>query len=357
MCGEIPEDLQGGGGRVSMRILLIMDPGIPVPPTLYGGHERLVSLFAEEYHKMGHEVTLLAGPDSHCSGKTVTFGTNDLGRSKQVRFNEARFVWKYLRNNRNSFDLIHNFGRLVYLLPVLNNPVKKIMTYGRPVAQGGIKIVTSLPNRNLIFTACSDNCVATGNVKGRWETVYNAIDFSQYKLNTKVTEDAPLMFLGRLDRIKGAHTAIQVAKATNNQLVIAGNISHTEEDQAYFNTVIEPQIDNKQIKYVGPLNDAEKNSRLGHAKALLFPIEWDEPFGMVMIEAMACGTPVIAFRRGSVPEVVENGITGFIVDDAAGMQQKIAEIDTIDRNLCRKTAMERFNVDVIARDYLQLFNS
>lgn len=357
MRGEIPGDIQGGGERVSMRILLIMDPGIPVPPTLYGGHERLVSLFAEEYQKMGHEVTLLAGPDSYCSGKTVTFGRNDLGRSKQVRFKEARIVWQYLRKNRDNFDLVHNFGRLIYLLPVLNSPVKKIMTYGRPVAQGGIKIVNSLPNRNLIFTACSDNCVATGNIKGHWETIYNAIDFSLYELNKTVAEDAPLMFLGRLDRIKGAHTAIKVAKATNSQLIIAGNISNTEEDQAYFKTIIEPQIDGSQIKYIGPLNDAEKNDRLRHAKALLFPIEWDEPFGMVMIEAMACGTPVIAFTRGSVPEVVENGITGFMVEDAAGMQQKIGEINTIDRSLCRKTAMERFNVNVIARNYLQLFNS
>jgi glycosyltransferase involved in cell wall biosynthesis len=334
-----------------------MDPGIPVPPTLYGGHERLVSLFAEQYQKMGHEVTLLAGPESYCSGNTVTFGKNDLNRSKQARLKEARFVWKYLRKNRERFDLVHNFGRLIYLLPILNNTVKKIMTYGRPVARGGIKIVNSLPNRNLIFTACSDDCVATGNIKGHWETVYNAIDFSQYELNPKVSADAPLMFLGRLDRIKGAHTAIQVAKATHHRLIIAGNISPTAEDQAYFETAIEPHIDDNEVKYVGPLNDAEKNNWLGQSKALLFPIEWDEPFGMVMIEAMACGTPVIAFKRGSVPEVVEDGITGFIVTNAAGMQEKIAVIDGIDRIRCRRKAIERFNVDVIAGHYLQLFDA
>src|SRR5476651_2736615 len=115
-----------------MRILLIMDPGIPVPPTLYGGHERLVYLFAEEYQKLGHEVTLLAGPQSHCSGKTVTYGTNDLNRSKLASLKEARIVWRYLRKNRNIFDLIHNIGRLIYLRPILNKLVKKIMTYGRP---------------------------------------------------------------------------------------------------------------------------------------------------------------------------------------------------------------------------------
>jgi len=339
-----------------MRILLMMDPGIPVPPATYGGHERLVYLFAEEYQKLGHQVTLLAGPGSHCSGKTVTFGTNDLSRSRWARHKEAGFVWKYLRQNQDNFDLIHNFGRLIYLLPVLNSPVKKLMTYGRPVAVKGIKVVTALPNRNLVFTACSNYCVSTGDVSGKWETVYNAIDFSLYELNTQVSKDAPLIFLGRLDRIKGAHTAIQVAKATRHQLILAGNISHTPDDLAYFKSEIEPQIDNEQIKYLGPLNDMEKNIWLGQAKALLFPIEWDEPFGMVMIEAMACGTPVIAFKRGSVPEVVENGITGFIVDDAAGMEEKLAEIDTIDRSLCRKTALERFNVDVVAHNYLQLFN-
>ena len=173
-----------------MKILLMMDPGIPVPPKTYGGHERLVYLFAEEYQKLGHQVTLLAGPDSHCSGDTVTFGRNDLARSKGERFKEARFAWRYLRKNKNNFDLVHNFGRLVYLLPVLNSPVKKIMTYGRPVSsKRGIKAVNTLPNRNcLIFTACSNYCVSTGNVAGKWETVCNAVDFSKYNVQENVSD-------------------------------------------------------------------------------------------------------------------------------------------------------------------------
>ncbi|HEY8784039.1 MAG TPA: glycosyltransferase [Mucilaginibacter sp.] len=337
-----------------MRILLIMDPGIPVPPVMYGGHERLVYLFAEEYKKLGHEVTLLAGPQSHCGGKTVTFGTNDLNRSRWIRFKEAGFVWKYLWQNKNKFDLIHNFGRLAYLLPVLNHPVKKIMTYGRPVARRGIKIVNALSNRNLLFTGCSNYCVSTGNVAGAWKTVYNAIDFSQYELNEVVTENAPLMFLGRLDRIKGVHTAIKVAKATNNKLIIAGNISHTPDNYAYFKKEIEPQIDNDQIKYVGPLNDLEKNSFLKQAKALLFPVEWDEPFGMVMIEAMACGTPVIAFNRGSVSEVV-NKETGKIVDTVDEMATAVSSINLLNRKTCRETALKRFDVSVIAGYYLCSF--
>ena len=339
-----------------MKILLIMDPGISVPPQLYGGHERLVYLFAEEYIKLGHDVTLLAGPDSYCSGQTITFGKNDLNRSSWQRTKEAFFVWKYLWKHRNYFDLIHNFGRLAYLLPVLNYKVNKLMTYGRPVAQKGIKTITSLRNRSLIFTACSNYCVSTGNIAGNWKTVYNTIDFSHYQLNTTISDDAPLMFLGRLDKIKGVHTAINVAKATGHKLIIGGNISHTADNYEYFKTEIEPQIDNEQIVYLGALNDVDKNKYLGKAKALLFPIEWDEPFGMVMIEAMACGTPVIAFKRGSVPEVVNDGVSGFIVNDETEMINALTRITTIDRAKCRAIAEHRFDVNVIAKTYLGLLD-
>ncbi|MDP9048073.1 MAG: glycosyltransferase [Bacteroidota bacterium] len=339
-----------------MKILLIMDPGIPVPPVLYGGHERLVYLFAGEYQKLGHEVTLLAGPGSYCTGEVVAFGVNDLTRSAKVKFKEIRTVWNYLRQHRDRFDRVHNFGRLIYLLPVLNHPIEKVMTYGRPVSTMGVKIVNALPNQNLLFTACSNYCVSTGNVAGRWKTVYNGIDFSQYELSEAVNDDAPLMFLGRLDRIKGAHTAIKVAKETNSKLIIAGNIPTTADGSQYFKTEIEPQIDNKLIKYVGSLNDQEKNAYLRRARALLFPIEWDEPFGMVMIEAMACGTPVIAFNRGSVPEVIDEKVSGFIVSGEREMGEALGKLYLINRNQCRSIAQERFDVSHLAKRYINLFS-
>jgi glycosyltransferase involved in cell wall biosynthesis len=338
-----------------MRILLIMDPGIPVPPPLYGGHERLVYMFAEEYHKQGHEVSLLAGPDSTISGKVYTFGANDLTRTVFQRNKEIWEVWRFLQRHKSEFDLIHNFGRLIYLLPVLNSSAKKIMTYGRPVSTKGIRMFNSLPNKHLVFTACSNYCVSTGNVAGNWKTVYNAIDFSKYELSESVTDDAPLMFLGRLDKIKGVHTAIKIAKATSNMLWIAGNIPQTPDNFEYYKQQIEPQIDGKQIIYLGALNDEEKNFYLRQAKGLLFPIEWDEPFGMVMVEAMACGTPVIAFNRGSVPEVVENRVTGFIAENETEMINKLAHLDKIDRKKCRETAELKFNLNKITTRYLSLF--
>jgi glycosyltransferase involved in cell wall biosynthesis len=329
-----------------------MDPGIPVPPALYGGHERLVYMFAEEYIRLGHHVTLLAGPHSHCSGDTTTFGKNDLHRSSFQKTIELAFVWRYLRSRADNFDLIHNFGRLLYLVPILNHNVNKIMTYGRPITKKWVDLINKLPNKNLIYTACSTDCIKIGNATGRWETVYNAIDFDKYQVNTSVEKDAPLIFLGRIEEVKGTHTAVQVALQTNNSLIIAGNLE--DEHRSFFERHIEPYIDDVQIKYLGPINDEQKNHYLGKSKALLFPIEWDEPFGMVMVEAMACGTPVIGYTIGAVPEVVDTGITGYHVRNIEEMKEALAKIDIIDRKKCREKAKERFNLSKIALDYLLL---
>jgi glycosyltransferase involved in cell wall biosynthesis len=147
-----------------------------------------------------------------------------------------------------------------------------------------------------------------------------------------------------------------VAKATGNRLLLAGNISALPEEKRYFETEIQPHIDGRQIEYVGPLNDAQKNQYLGRAKALLFPIEWNEPFGMVMVEAMACGTPVIAFNKGSVPEVVENNITGYVVSDADEMKIYVNKVYQLSRAACRESAKARFDVSEIAKQYLSLLN-
>lgn len=328
-----------------------MDPAIPVPPPLYGGHERLVAMFAKEYEKMGHEVSLLAGPGSKWK-RIHIYGKNGYYRSSLQRTRELLEVWHYLIKKSHQFDLIHNFGRLLYLLPVLNNKAKKIMTYGRDVTGSAIQKINLLPQKNLIFTACSDYCVQTGNTAGTWQTVYNAIDFSKYELQTAIDKDAPLMFLGRIEALKGTHTAVQVALKTKSKLWIAGNIE--AEHQAFYDSQVAPYVDGEQIVYLGALNDEQKNFYLGQSKALIFAIEWDEPFGMVMVEAMACGTPVIAFPRGAVPEVIIDGVNGYIARDLVDMVEKTRKINTINRLNCNEYAKSRFDVKIIASNYLKL---
>ena len=336
-----------------MKILIVMDPGILVPPKGYGGHERLVEMFAKEYARLGHDVHLLVTEGSKVPGCTIhPVGKEGFPPKKWDARRAIPKAWSFLWKHRNDFDLVHNFGRLVYLLPILNHPVKKIMTYGREISQRNITWINKLPNQRLVFTGCSQNLISRIDAKGSWKAVYNAIRFDQYTLQPQVDSAAPLIFLGRIERIKGCHTAIDVAKKTNHTLIIAGNVSPLPGEQRYFEEEIKPRIDGLQIRYVGEVNDIQKNEWLGKAKALLMPIEWNEPFGIVMIEAMACGTPVIAFPMGSVPEVVEEGITGYVVQDADEMAVKLQKEWNIDRTSCRRRAEERFNVKKISQDYL-----
>ena len=333
-----------------------MDPGILVPPKGYGGHERLVEMFAMEYSRLGHEVHLLVTEGSVVKDCIVhPFGKEGFPPKKWNARIAIPKAWFFLWKHRNEFDLIHNFGRLAYLIPILNLSVKKIMTYGREISQKNITIINRLPNQNIVFTGCSQNLISRINATGKWKAVYNAIRFEQYTLNSQVDTKAPLMFLGRIERIKGCHTAIQVALSTNHKLIIAGNISRLPEEIRYFENEIKPFIDDEQIIYVGEVNDSQKNHYLGSSKALLMPIEWNEPFGIVMIEAMACGTPVIAFQSGSVDEVVENGITGFIVGNQQQMIDVVLNKLPLDRSKCRERAEGRFDVKKISQDYLSLF--
>lgn len=338
-----------------MKILLVMDPGIPIPPKGYGGIERIVGLLAIEYKRQGHEVHILGSAGSYIEGCVLHSIGEDGFPSPKSEMNKALVrAWRFIWKTRNEYDLIHNFGRLLYLLPVINHKVKKIMSYQREITQKNIEYFTRLPNKNMFFTGCSKDLIDRANVPGNWTAVHNAIDFSLFTLTTTLSEDAPLIFLGRIEKIKGCHTAIKVAKETGNKLIIAGNISKLPEEIEYFEKEIKPLIDNEQIVFIGEVNDVQKNEWLGKSKAMLMPIEWNEPFGIVMIEAMACGTPVIGFNSGSVNEVIDEGFTGYKVDDIEGMKKSVNTLNILSRELVRSNAASRFGIHSIATKYLSV---
>jgi len=343
-----------------MRIAITADPYVPVPPTHYGGIERVIDLLARELVARGHEVTLIAHPDSRTTARLIAYGrAPHIGW--RARTGELVDVGGALWRLRHDVDVIHSFGRLAALPPVLPlRRLPKIQTYQRDgVSWTSVRGAIALAGSSLVFTGCSSSVYRQAprdaRAGGEWRTIFNGVDTTRYTCRPRVASDAPLMFLGRLDPVKGAHHAIAIARAARRRLIIAGNRVTDGPDAGYFDRVIAPQVDGDRVTYVGPVDDAAKNSWLGRAAALLMPIEWEEPFGIVMAEAGACGTPVIAFARGSVPEVVRDGVNGFVcrtVDEAAGAVQAL---DTIDRSRVRADCEARFSGRAITDQYERLY--
>lgn len=340
-----------------MRILLLMDPFIPVPPEHYGGIERVVFDIANQYVKMGHQVTLVAGPNSKSPDRLITYGENGELSSKlnrKVLIKVYSIIYAEIKNH----DVIHNFGRLFFIAPFLKTKIRKVQTYMRYVNQRNISWFDKVRPTNLIYTAVSDAIVGTGKTdKSTWATVYNCAPISNYTFKADTPSDNYLTFLGRLERCKGAHTAIQVAKLTDRNLIIAGNISSIPEELKYFKEEIEPLIDGEQIKYIGVVNDLQKNELLGNASALLTPIEWFEPFPIIIPEAYACGTPVLGFRNGGVPEGIIHGSTGFVSETAIEMAKHVKQIGSLSRNKCREMAENSYSDEHIAKSYLTLYQA
>ncbi|NEU06772.1 glycosyltransferase family 4 protein [Flavihumibacter sp. R14] len=334
-----------------MKIAITVDPEIPVPPIYYGGIERIASMLIEQYIAAGHEVTLFAHESSATSATLFPYS----GKSSDSKLDTLRNITSISREiYKGNYDILHSFSRLAYLTLVLPFKMPKIMSYQRrPTASQILKAQRLSHKHSLIFTGCSD--FITNQIKpyGPATTIYNGFPEDVYYYSGKISTDAPLVFLGRLEPIKGTHNAIEIAIKSNKKLVIAGNIP--AEYQSYFNNKIAPFIDNQQISYIGSVNDKEKADLLNSALALLMPIEWDEPFGIVMVEAMACGTPVIAFSRGAASEVIKQGVTGYHCADIAECVSKVSVIDKLDRKAIRDEAMLRYSSKVIAENYLRLY--
>ena len=333
-----------------LHIAIIADPEIPIPPVLYGGIERIINSLIIELKQKGHQVNLFAHPDS----KTIA---DTQYRYPSVKQNLTGLLGNTFSVSRLLFsrpDVIHSFGRLAYLSALLPTGIPKVMSYQREPTLSQIqKSIKIAAKGSLLFTGCSNYITNQIEPYAPAATVYNSVSMGDYSFCSEVNNDAPLVFLGRIEQIKGTHHAITIAKRTNKKLVIAGNIP--EYAQAYFNKQIKPFIDGEQITYIGPVNDEQKNKLLGTAAAFLMPIEWNEPFGIVMAEALACGTPIVALKGGSTTEVVINGYNGFLCDDVNEMIEAIQSINTINRKNCRDDAEKRFSSTVMASAYERLY--
>ena len=336
-----------------MKILLTCDPEIPVPPEKYGGVERLFDGLAKAYSSAGHEVYLLANPDSNSFFPKEIYSWPAV--SSRGKLNVYRNTMKLRRvYHKIKPDVIHSFSRLLFTYPLLlTAKVPFLQTYGRFISPHSTRMASVVGRGKMNFTACGKHMLSHIANRPRWHVVYNFTP-TDYFLPPISAKREYLVFLGRIEDIKGTYEAIQVAHKTGLKLIIAGNIANEHHD--YFNQKIKPHIKEGVVEYIGTVDDEQKLPLLQGAKALLFPIKWEEPFGMVMIESMACSTPVIAFRRGAVEEVIKDGVTGFIVDNVDEMISAVGRLDEIDRIKVRNDVVERFSTPVIAQQYMKILS-
>jgi glycosyltransferase involved in cell wall biosynthesis len=323
-----------------------------VPPARYGGTERVVSWLTEELVRQGHDVTLYASGDSVTSARLAATSTRSLRLDRACVDQLAHHVLMLERVAREAaaYDVIH------FHVDYLHFPLSRRLHVPYVTTQHGR---LDVPDLGPLFREFTDvPLVSISNAQRKplswvnWQaTVYHGLPATLYRFHER--PGGYLAFLGRISPEKRVDAAIEIAGRVGMPLKIAAKVD--EADREYFTTVVEPLLRAPHVEYVGEIGDSEKEAFLGGARGLLFPIDWPEPFGLVMIEALACGTPVIAYRRGSVPEVLEEGVTGFIcctLDEAVAAAGRLEQID---RRRCRAAFESRFTVDRMARDYVTVY--
>jgi glycosyltransferase involved in cell wall biosynthesis len=337
-----------------MRLLLTADPEVPVPPIHYGGIERIVDALVRFYVDAGHEVCLLSHPESRAPATRLVGWP---GRSSTGMWNALQNATALHRTARDfGAEIVHSFSRLAYLAPLLPAKLPKLMSYQRHTGGRQISWAARAAGRSLRFTGCSEFICRMGRPAGGvWDAIPNFVETAKIDFVPHVPNDAPLVFLSRVESIKGPDVAIAVARASGRRLVIAGNHATDGAEGVFWNEQIAPHLGQDGIEYVGPVNDAEKYQLLGGAAALIVPIRWDEPFGIVFPEALAAGTPVISCARGALPEIIDPGRTGFFMKTVDEGVDAVRRLSDINRAACRRIAEERFTVITCANRYLELY--
>jgi glycosyltransferase involved in cell wall biosynthesis len=342
-----------------MRIAQLAPTYERVPPRTYGGTELIVHLTTEELVARGHEVTLFASGDSRTSAtlRSITpiaqrYGdSTDDGPLHAEHLHLANAQAAFLAAADGRFDLVHNHAGIEGMVLAATSRTPVVSTMHNPFVPATQPVWDAYPWSHHAVSAAS---AATFPARGARPPILHGIDVESFQFGERPDDDF-LLFLGRFSQAKGAARAVEAATRAGRRLVLAGKIDPA--DAAYVEAEIQPAIDGDRIRYIGEVDGPTKRDLLARADALLFPIEWDEPFGLVMVESLASGTPVVGFRRASVPEVVEDGRTGYVVDDLDGMVEAIGRIDQIDRRACRASAEERFTVDRMVDDIEAMYRA
>ena len=335
-----------------MRIAQVAPLYESVPPKLYGGTERVVSWLTEELVRLGHDVTLFASGDSLTSARLIPACKKALRLDSSCVDQLAHHVvmLDQVFSEKENFDLIH------FHVDYLHFPLSRRQQIAHVTTLHGRLDLPDLVPLYRLFRDIPVISISDAQRKPlpwvNWQgTVHHGLPRESFSLGGG--KGGYLAFLGRTSPEKGLDQAIEIAKRAEMPLKIAAKIDRV--DVEYFETVIKPLLDHPLIEFIGEVGYPEKNVFLGNAAGLLFPINWREPFGLVMIEAMACGTPVIAYPLGSVPEVMQDRVTGFIVPDLEGAVKAVKRLGEIDRRKCRRHFEQHFNAERMAQDYLNIY--
>lgn len=335
-----------------MKIAIVSPLYESVPPKYYGGTERVVSYLTEELVKEGHDVTLFASRDSVTSARLIPICERSLrlDNTCKDRLSYHVLMVQKVFEMRSQFDIIHfHIGYLHFPLVRMCKTPTVTTLHGR----------LDLKEFSFLYQHFKDIPVVSVSNNQRkplpylnWQgTVYHGLPKDLYTFHKKPGKY--LAFLGRISPEKRVDRAIEIAEKVGMKLKIAAKVD--EVDKEYFEDKIKPLLKSPYVEFIGEIGEKEKDEFLGNAYALLFPIDWPEPFGLVMIESLACGTPVVAWRCGSVPEIIEDGVTGFIVENMRDAIEATKKISKLSRKNCRKSFEERFTSSRMAKDYLKIY--
>jgi glycosyltransferase involved in cell wall biosynthesis len=325
-----------------------------VPPRTYGGTERIVSYLSDELVRLGHEVTLFATGDSVSSATLVPCAQTALRLDKNVRDPIPYYMLMLdrVRELADEFDILH-FHIDQFHFPLFRTVASRTVTtlHGRQDLHDLKPLYIGFADMPLVSISHAQRRPVAGS--NFVATVHHGIPTDLHKPIAS-PRGGYVAFLGRISPEKRPDRAIRIAQALGIPLKIAAKVDKT--DEAYFRAHIAPLLDQPGVEFLGEISERRKGEFLGEARALLFPVDWPEPFGLVMIEAMACGTPVLAFRRGSVPEIIDQGVTGAIVDTMEEAVRMLPHVMALDRGAVRRRFEQRFSAARMAKDYVQVYH-